>query len=105
MNQADILKLAEAIFTVQRTGGYSRIFAENQCKYDGNCNADITEELTDFAELVAQHEREQNDLEIRRLQAIIDSRPAINAGLPSTYIEWSQQIYALDVLSAKGDMQ
>ena len=28
--------------------------------------------------------------EIERLQRIIDSRPAINAGLPETYIQWSQ---------------
>lgn len=31
-----------------------------------------------------------------RLQRIIDSRPAINAGLPETYVEWSQSIYAMD---------
>lgn len=35
-----------------------------------------------------------------RLQRIIDSRPAINAGLPGTYIEWSQSIYAMDVVRA-----
>ncbi|HEY4720649.1 MAG TPA: hypothetical protein VII92_02280 [Anaerolineae bacterium] len=31
-----------------------------------------------------------------RLQRVIDSRPAINAGLPDTYIEWSQSIYAME---------
>lgn len=31
---------------------------------------------------------------IERLMKIVDSRPAINAGLPGTYIEWSQAIYA-----------
>lgn len=35
--------------------------------------------------------------EIERLQRIIDSRPAINAGLPETYIKWSQEIYVTDV--------
>lgn len=35
--------------------------------------------------------------EIDRLQRIIDSRPAINAGLPLTYIEWAQSIYAMEV--------
>ena len=34
--------------------------------------------------------------EIARLQAIIDSRPAINAGLPDTYIAWSQSIYVME---------
>ena len=40
--------------------------------------------------------------EIERLQRIIDSRPAINAGLPQTYIDWSRGIYQCDVLQAKG---
>lgn len=34
--------------------------------------------------------------EIARLQRIIDSRPAINAGLPQTYIEWSHSIYQME---------
>jgi hypothetical protein len=34
--------------------------------------------------------------EIERLQGIIDSRPAINAGLPETYIQWSQSIYEME---------
>lgn len=40
--------------------------------------------------------------EIERLQKIIDSRPAINAGLPGTYIQWSRGIYELDVRAALG---
>ncbi len=41
--------------------------------------------------------------EIERLQSIIDSRPAINAGLPGSYIQWSQSIYEIDAgLTAKG---
>lgn len=40
--------------------------------------------------------------EIDRLQRIIDSRPAINAGLPGTYIAWSQGIYQTDAAQAAG---
>jgi hypothetical protein len=40
------------------------------------------------------------DVEIARLQRIIDSRPAINAGLPDTYIKWSQEIYVTDFAKA-----
>ncbi len=40
--------------------------------------------------------------ELDRLQRILDSRPAINAGLPETYIEWSQGIYAADYAQAVG---
>ena len=32
-----------------------------------------------------------------KLQRILDSRPAINAGLPDSYIKWSQGIYAIDL--------
>lgn len=38
--------------------------------------------------------------EVNRLRTIIDSRPAINAGLPATYIEWSQSIYEMDMAHA-----
>ena len=31
-----------------------------------------------------------------RLRTVLDSRPAINAGLPLTYIEWSQLVYQAD---------
>jgi hypothetical protein len=34
--------------------------------------------------------------EIERLRSIIDGRPAINAALPQSYIEWSQNIYLLE---------
>ena len=88
MDQEDILKLADA----------ARLSVINDEVYPSQPGY-ITPELTRFAELVAQHAREQNDLEIRRLQAIIDSRPTINAGLPSTYIEWSQQ-FKTEILEA-----
>lgn len=60
MNQADILKLAEtAGFAVEIESRFSaKIWALNQCRFDGTCNADVTDELTRFAELVAQHERD-----------------------------------------------
>jgi hypothetical protein len=38
--------------------------------------------------------------EIKRLQRIIDGRPAINAGLPETYVKWSQSIYMLEFTRA-----
>lgn len=38
--------------------------------------------------------------EIERLQRIIDSRPAINAGLPESYVLWSQSIYELEFVRA-----
>ena len=38
--------------------------------------------------------------EIERLQRIIDSRPAINAGLVEAYVKWTGSIYALDVMNA-----
>lgn len=34
--------------------------------------------------------------EMARLQTVIDSRPAINAGLPDSYIKWSQSIYTME---------
>lgn len=35
--------------------------------------------------------------EIDRLQTVIDSRPAINAALPGSYIRWSQSIYVMEI--------
>lgn len=40
--------------------------------------------------------------EIQRLQRIIDSRPAINAGLPGTYERWSRSIYEMEAARALG---
>jgi hypothetical protein len=39
-------------------------------------------------------------LKIERLQTILDSRPAINAGLPESYINWAHGIYAAEVMHA-----
>ena len=50
-------------------------------------------------ELLRLHEENE------RLQRIIDSRPPINAGLPQTYIEWSQSIYVMDYLHGTEDAQ
>ena len=40
--------------------------------------------------------------ECQRLRQIIDSRPAINAGLPQTYIEWSRGVYECDAAHILG---
>lgn len=47
--------------------------------------------------------RELSELrtEVARLQRIIDSRPAVNAGLPQTYIEWSRGIYAIEISQSR----
>lgn len=45
-------------------------------------------------------ENERLKAENQLLQDIIDSRPAINAGLPETYIRWSQAIYSGDAVRA-----
>lgn len=40
--------------------------------------------------------------EVARLQKIIDSRPAINAALPESYIKWSQSIYTMEAAQVLG---
>lgn len=60
-----------------------------------------------FAELDRRQERLTRALnkltaENKRLQQIINARPAINAGLPETYIEWSQNLYLLDAIRSAG---
>jgi hypothetical protein len=40
--------------------------------------------------------------EVERLQSVIDSRPAINAALPDSYIKWSQAIYVMELSRAQG---
>jgi len=50
------------------------------------------QELCKLANEIARLKREN-----ARLRHIIDSRPAINAGLPETYIEWSQGVYQCDI--------
>lgn len=48
----------------------------------------------------ANAERDEAQAEAAMLQDILDSRPAINAGLPDTYIRWSQSIYSGDAIRA-----
>lgn len=43
--------------------------------------------MDDYREVVRQRDR---------LQRIIDGRPAINAALPESYIQWSQRLYVMD---------
>ncbi len=64
-----------------------RDMAMNPRRYDQGTKRDI---LLDAAK------------ELERLRQIIDSRPAINAGLPGTYIEWSQGIYQADAAAIMG---
>ncbi len=54
---------------------------------------------------VMRSENESLKKEVERLQYLIDSRPAINAGLPRTYVLWSQSIYEIDILRSIGKMQ
>lgn len=35
-----------------------------------------------------------------RLQMVLDSRPAINAGLPESYVRWSAQVGEMEFLRA-----
>lgn len=55
-------------------------------------------------DLLAATELRRLHAEVNRLRAIIDSRPAINAGLPATYIEWSQSIYEMDMAHATANV-
>lgn len=53
----------------------------------------------DLRELVRQRARAD------RLERILDSRPAINMGLPETYIAWSRSIYEMDFAHARETAQ
>ena len=37
-----------------------------------------------------------------RLRLVLDSRPAINAGLPESYMEWSTLVYQADFAALGG---
>jgi len=45
---------------------------------------------------IAELKRQLTEAKAERdlLQDILDARPAINAGLPESYIRWSQAIYS-----------
>jgi hypothetical protein len=57
------------------------------CQYRAPKVRSYDQLMSDYREVVRQRDR---------LQRIIDSRPAINAGLPETYIQWSQSLYVMD---------
>ncbi len=38
--------------------------------------------------------------EVERLQGVLDSRPAINAGLEEAYTNWSRLVYSADMAQA-----
>lgn len=65
--------------------------------------SDIVERLRDPAHCNNLFLRRQAADEIERLQAVIDSRPAINAALPESYIRWSQSIYVMEAARADGN--
>lgn len=44
--------------------------------------------------------KEEAEAERDMLQDILDGRPDINAGLPDSYIRWSQSIYSGDFVRA-----
>lgn len=56
--------------------------------------------LNDLAAAEADCRRLQ--AEVDRLQRVIDSRPAINAALPESYVLWSQSIYVMEFSRATG---
>ena len=59
-----------------------------------------TAEISYTSMVKAAAELRRLHAEVNRLRTIIDSRPAINVGLPATYIEWSQSIYEMDMAHA-----
>jgi hypothetical protein len=65
------------------------------------CDAEVVATVQrDILMCEAAAELRRLHAEVNRLRTIIDSRPAINAGLPATYIEWSQSIYEMDMAHA-----
>lgn len=58
----------------------------------------FADKLLEAADALEQAERDRD-----RLQSILDSRPAINAGLPESYVKWSQGIYVVEALHAAGE--
>ena len=57
---------------------------------------------------VFRHELREMSAERDLLQEILDGRPAINAGLPDSYIRWSQSIYSGEMfraIAARGKLQ
>lgn len=60
------------------------------------------ENIRSIAAYVEQLEKALGEAraEADMLQEILDGRPAINAGLPATYIRWSQSIYSGDAIRA-----
>ncbi|MCO7641918.1 hypothetical protein NJI34_34685 [Pseudomonas sp. S 311-6] len=63
------------------------------------------EEITDAALAPALSVIDAQAVEIARLQRIIDSRPAMNAGLLQAYAEWTGSIYAMDFARATETQQ
>ncbi len=43
--------------------------------------------------------------QVERLQTVLDSRPAINVGLPESYIKWTQSVMLAEASQAAGVVQ
>lgn len=82
MTQYDDLINKVRIFAGLRAMGDPCAFGEDAALFCQAADA--------LAALIAENER---------LQRIIDSRPAINAALPESYIAWSQSIYLMESLT------
>ena len=49
-------------------------------------------------------ERQANAIlteEVQRLRHLLDTRPAMNAGLTEAYVEWTASVYASDMVAAR----
>jgi len=66
---------------------------------------DLSTPLPISARQMVAEELEWAYAEVARMQRILDSRPAINAGLPETYIVWSRSIYAMELRPEGEELQ
>lgn len=68
----------------------------------GTIKVDTPDMAINWKATAAALEKENAELRAERdlLQDILDGRPAINAGLPETYIRWSQSVYSGDAVRA-----
>ena len=92
------IMLLDLLAVIHRDGGHKTQEAGIALAHEQalRLSAERIVEAKELATLTAERDR---------LQRIIDSRPAINAGLPATYIEWSQSIYIMEIAHAQGDAQ
>lgn len=63
------------------------------------------EQAAQWAEAQGEPEGAECAALIRRMQAVLDSRPAINGALPQSYIEWSAKVYTMELRHESEPMQ